>query len=236
MGDDFEIVQKGWDEIILSKVNIFPDQIFVIHGRPHPPTSRKDYQERKFYLDFDINTLEDLYIIDEAPLWSRKLVDICGGFGNTSTTDCWTLSLEYFLWHRCGINRTIFLEQPFSYRKTRDDVDQQISPRWWTDRAWIFAFIRSDFYKTLVEQQAVNIYCYIKMAEMSALPPPFVQEESDFRPKTMTPPEFRRLRRQARVAKLKMAVLNLFPDFMHPSLTRAYKKLGSLSNLKRLDK
>ena len=236
MGDDFEIIQKGWDEIILSKVNIFPDQIFVIHGRPHPPTSRKDYQERKFYLDFDINTLEDLYIIDEAPLWSRKLVDICGGFGNTSTTDCWTLSLEYFLWHRCGINRTIFLEQPFSYRKTRDDVDQQISPRWWTDRAWIFAFIRSDFYKTLVEQQAVSLYSYIKMAEMSALPPPFVQEESDFRPKTMTPPEFRRLRRQARVAKLKMAVLNLFPDFMHPSLTRAYKKLGSLSNLKRLDK
>ena len=37
MGDDFEIIQEGWDEIILSKASIFPDQIFIIHGCPHPP-------------------------------------------------------------------------------------------------------------------------------------------------------------------------------------------------------
>ncbi|MFC1862206.1 hypothetical protein ACFLX6_02850 [Chloroflexota bacterium] len=170
MGDDFVITQEGWDEIILSKVNTFPDQIFIIHGRPHPPESRENYQEQKFYLDFDINSLEDLHIIDEAPLWSRRLLDICGGFLNE--TDCWTLILEYFLWHRCGINRTVFLDQPFSYRHTRDDIDQQIALRWWTDRAWIFDFLRSRFYQSLVEQQAVNIYGNIKMSELSALPPP----------------------------------------------------------------
>jgi len=153
------------------------------------------------------------------------LIDICSGFGNTSTTDCWTLSLEYFLWHRCGLNRTIFLEQPFSYRKTRDDVDQQFSPRWWTDRAWIFAFIRSDFYKSLVQQQALNIYCYIKMAEQSALPPPLVQKESDFKPTTLTREEFQRLRRQYRISKLKTRVLHVFPNSLHPFLRKWYRIL-----------
>ena len=226
MGDDFVITQKGWDEIILGKINTFSDQIFVMHGRPHPPHSRKNYQEQKFYLDFDINNLDNLYIVDEAPLWSRKLLEICGGLLNE--TDCWTLLLEYFLWHRCGINRTIFLDQPFSYRKTRDDVDQQIAPRWWTDRVWIFDFLRSRFYKTLVEQQAVNIYCNIKMAETSALPPPLVQKEPDFKPAVLTLDEFRKLKRRFWVLKLKTTVLNLFPRFMRPGLTRAYRRLFPL--------
>ena len=228
MADDFEIMQEGWDEIILGKINLFPDQIFIIHGCPHPPTSRENYQEQKFYLDFDIKALEDLYIIDEAPLWSRKLIDICGGFGNASTTDCWTLSLEYFLWHRCGINRTIFLEQPIIYRKTKDKVDQQIARRWWTDRANNFAFMRSDFYKTFVEQQAVNIYCYVKMAEMSALPPPFVEKESDFKPTILTPKEFRRLKRQYLISKWKTRMLHLFPDSMHPTLKKLHRNLSSI--------
>lgn len=230
MGDDFEIIQEGWDKIILSKTNIFPDQIFIIHGRPHPPTSRENYQEQKFYLDFDINALEDLYIIDEAPLWSRRLIDICGGFGSTSTTDCWTLSLEYFLYHRCGINRTVFMEQPYAYRSTMDEVDQKIAPRWWTDRVTIFAFIRSDFYKTLIEQQAVNIYCNIKMAELSTLPPPLVQKESDYKPTFLTQDEIGRLKRQALYLKLRKTTLNLIPNFIRLSLRKLY---GVLRRLKQ---
>jgi len=227
VADDFEIIQEGWDEIILRKTKIFPDQIFIIHSRPHPPQTRQNYQEQKFSLDFDINSLEDLYIIDEAPLWSRKLLDICGGLLNE--TDCWTLLLEYFLWHRCGINRTIFLDQPFSYRKTRDDIDQQSATRWWTDRAWIFGLLRSHFYKSLVEQQAVNIYCNIKMAEMSALPPPLAQKESDFKPTVLTQEEFRRLKLRYRVSKLKMMAFNLLPGSMRPAMTKLYRTLTSTS-------
>lgn len=238
MADDFVIIQEGWDEIILSKTNLFPDQIFIIHGRPHPPTSRKDYQEQKFCLDFDINSLEDLYIIDEASLWSRKLLDICAGFGNASTTDCWTLSLEYFLFHRCGINRTMFLDQPFAYRKTRDDVDQQIALRWWTDRVWIFAFIRSGFYKTLVEQQAVNVYSYIKMSEQSALPPPLSQKESDFNPIISGQDNLWRLRRLVLYLQLKRAVLTFIFTLMPSSLKELcrvlYRKLSSTPYLGKI--
>ena len=233
MGDDFVIIQEGWDEIILSKINIYPDQIFIIHGRPHPPESRENYQEQKFYLDFDFNSLEDVGVNDEAPLWSRKLLDICGGLGHLSFTDAWTLSLEYFLFHGCGINRTIFLEQPYIYRRTMNEVDQKIAPRWWTDRTENFAFMRTGFYKTFVEQQAVNIYCHIKMAEMSALPPPLVLKESDFKPTVLTEDSLRRLKRRALVAKLKKAALNLFPDFVHPPLVMLYKALSSISRLRR---
>lgn len=230
MGDDFTIIQKGWDEVMLSKVNIFPDQIFIIHGRPHPPESRANYQEQKFYLDFDINAMEDLYIVDETPLWSKKLLDICGGFGSTSSTDCWTLCLEYFLWHRCGINRTIFLEQRITHRVVTDEVDQQMAPRWWTDRANFFAFMRSNFYKNLIEQQAVNIYSNIKMAEMSMLPPPFIPKQSDFKPAVLTKSEFRRLKRQFLILRLKRTALNLFPRSMHSSLTKVYRRLFSSSS------
>lgn len=158
MADDFEVIYKGWDEVILEKAKTFEDQVFIIHGRPHPPTSRENYKEQKFNLDFDIDSIEDLAIIDEAPFWSRKLLDICGGLGHVSFTDAWTLCLEYFLFHRYGINRTLFTEQPIAYRKLYEGIDQPISTRWWSDRAYNFAFIRSSFYKTLVEYQALNIF------------------------------------------------------------------------------
>lgn len=219
MADDFEIIQKGWDEIILSKTNLFEDRIFVIHGRPHPPYYRENYQEQKFFLDFGIDSLEDLEIIDEAPLWSRKLLDICGGLGHLSFTDAWTLMLEYFLFHRCGINRTVFLEQPIIYR-ILNKVDTQRSPRWWTDRANNFAFVRSNFYKILVEQQALNIFAYIKMLQLSALPPPIGQKEFNL--------IIRKLESPTSTEKLKEDALNMFPPFMQPSLVKLYSKLKSI--------
>ena len=225
MADDFNIIQEGWDEIVLSKINVFPDQVFIIHGRPHPPSSRKNYQEQKFYLDFGINSLEDLSIIDEAPLWSRKLLDICGGLGHLSFTDAWTLCLEYYLFHRCGLNRTIFLEQPIIYRTLNETIDQQIASRWWTDRANNFVFARSRFYKTLVEQQALNIYCNIKVSEQSALPPPLVQKEPDVKPTISVGEDLQRLKRQASYLRLKKTILNLIPPFMRPGLIKLYRAI-----------
>jgi hypothetical protein len=222
MADDFEIIQKDWDEIILNKVNIFPDKIFIIN------TDSTILSSGKNYLDFDIDSLENLYIVDESPFWSRKLLDICGGIGHMgASTDIWTITLEYYLFHRCGINRTIFLEQSLIYRKTRNEIDQPIGIRWWTDRAVMFAFARSSFFKTLVEQQAINIYCNIKMAEMSTLPPPFIQKKSDFKPTVLTPNEFRKLKYWILVSRLKRIVLNLFPDSMHPTLKKLYRDLIS---------
>jgi hypothetical protein len=171
MADDFEIIQEGWDEIILSKVNIFPDQVFIIRTGSSVIAlkDRQDPQGSQFYLDFDIDSLENDGACDEAPLWSRKLLEICGGVGPISFTDAWTVTLEYFLFHTCGIYRTIFLQKPAIYRKGKEEVDGTIALRWWTDRAANFAFARSHFFKALVEQQAVNIYSNIKLSELSAL-------------------------------------------------------------------
>lgn len=224
MADDFEITQEGWDEIILSKMNVFPDQIFIIRTGSTVSSSIKHEQEQKLDLNFDIDSLENLYIVDEAPFWSRKLLDICGGLGPISFTDVWTLTLEYFLFHRCGINRTIFLERPIIHRRTKDEIDQQFATRWWTDRAVNFAFARSTFFKTLVEQQAVNIYGYIKMAEMSALPPQFVPKKSAYEPVVLTEAQLRAAKRVASYLKWKKAVLNTFPPFMRPSLIRLYDR------------
>lgn len=226
VADDFEITQLGWDEIILSKTKVFPDQIFMIHGRPHPPYYRENYQEQKFFLDFDINSLEDLEIVDEAPLWGRRLLDICGGFGHLSFTDVWTLMLEWYLFHRCGTNRTIFLEQPIVHRRLNETVDKQGARRWWTARAENFAFARSRFYKALVEQQALNIYSYIKMSELSAMPPPLVPKEFELSIRKLEPPTLSQ--------NLKKAALGLFPPFMHPGLVKLYSKLGSMPYLRKI--
>jgi len=126
---------------------------------------------QKFFLDYDIDRVDDLAIIDEAPLWSRKLLDICGGFGHLSFTDAWTLMLEYYLYHRCGLDRTIFLDQPIITRVLNDEIDKGPG-RWYTSRAENFAFAKGNFYKTQVEHQALNIYAYIKMKEAATLPPP----------------------------------------------------------------
>jgi len=202
MGDDFEIIQEGWDEIVLSKTNIFPDQIYIIHDY------REAYEEQRFYQDFDINTIGGPIIFDEASLWSRKLLEICNGFGHVSFTDAWTVMLEYYLFHRCGINRTIFLEKPLVKRRSKAQVDGQSALRWWTERASNFDFIRSPFYKTLVEQQAVNLYLNIEMAEK--LPPPLVLKESSF-----VPEEFPAM-------VLRIRALNLFPSFMRPGLIKLW--------------
>lgn len=238
MGDDFEITQEGWDEIVLSKTNVFPDQIFIIHNYPHLAETRKNYQEQKFFLDFDLGRLDEVGI-DPAPLWSRKLLDICGGFGHVSFTDAWTLCLEYFLCHKCGINRTIFLDQPVVRRSTRDDVDEPLSSRWWTDRAENFAFMRGRFYKTMVEQQARNIYYNIKVSELLTSDAPITQRESNFRAIMSAQASNQRqkyltLSPISLLRKLRKAILNSFPPHMRPKLYRViYPRLTFVRGLRK---
>ena len=216
MGDDFEILIEGWDEQVIDMANTFPDQIFIIHDY------EKEYQEQGMFEDFDLNTLEGSLFFAEAPLWSRKLLEICGGLGHVSFTDAWTVCLEYYLYRRCGLNRTLFFKERLVTRRAKQLVDGPCALRWWTDRANNFAFMRSDFYKTFVEQQAVNIYCYVKMAEKSALPAPLVLKESDYRPAELPSIPFG------------IRVLNSFPFFMRPRLRALYCKLASIPYLRKL--
>ncbi|MFC1921514.1 hypothetical protein ACFLYQ_07310 [Chloroflexota bacterium] len=214
VADDFEIIQQNWDEIILSNTKVFSDGIYVIHGRPHPPYQRTNYETHKFFLDYDIDRSEDLEIIDEAPLWSRKLLSICGGLGLLSFTDLWTLMLEYFLYHRCGLERTIFLEHPYVQRVLNERIDKHVGLRWTNDRANNFAFTRTVSYKTIVEYQALNIFSHIKLEELALVPPPIVPRKFDIEiPEIVPPPLSDRLKRIA---------LNAVPASLEPRIKRLY--------------
>lgn len=217
MGDDFEIIEKDWDELILSKTKAFTDGIYVIHGRPHPPYQRENYEKQQFFLDYDIDQSEDLEIIDEAPLWGRKLLNICGGFGHLSFTDLWTLMLEYYLFHRCNVNRTLFLGQPFVHRIQNAKVDLHVGSRWTNDRANNFAFARSSWYKTIVEYQALNVFSHIKLNELSLLPSSVVPRKFDI--------EIPKLEPRPLMDELKHLALNTLPPSLKPRIRTLYSKI-----------
>jgi hypothetical protein len=108
--------------------------------------------------------MDALAIIDEGPFWSRKLLEICGGLGHVSFTDAWSLVIQWYLYADHGLNRTRFLDQPQVYRVLHDEVDTRESDRWDTDRRINFEFIASDFYRTMVQNQARNVALNIQAA------------------------------------------------------------------------
>jgi hypothetical protein len=99
----------------------------------------------------------ELAVVDEGPFWSRKLLEICGGLGHVSFTDAWTLVIQWYLYQNHGLNRTRFLEQPLVYRVLDAGVDSPEADRWDTDRRINFEFIASEFYHTMVKNQARNV-------------------------------------------------------------------------------
>lgn len=153
MADDFLVFQKHWDNITLELADIYSDGIFVIHGRPHPPLNRPKFINNKYFLDWKIEEMGDLYIVDEAPMWGRGLIDRIG-FGPISFTDVWTLVLQYYLWHDHKVNRSLFLPGQTTYRKVNPKIDQQGAPRWNTDRKWNFDYIASQAFKDEIKREA----------------------------------------------------------------------------------
>jgi MoaA/NifB/PqqE/SkfB family radical SAM enzyme len=129
----------------------------MIHQRPHPPYYREDYKTEPFYMDFGLDQLDFIEIIDEGPFWSRKLLEICGGLGHVSFTDAWTICLEWYLYHNHGLKRTNFLKEPVIHRTLHENIDTEKSERWSTDRLYNFDFIQGDFYRSMVKNQARNI-------------------------------------------------------------------------------
>ena len=176
MADDFR-AERDWDNALRNAAQDAGDY-FIIHQRSHP-VPKKLFNERynlgtpginKFDMSHDMFDGEDLYIIDEAPAWSKKLIDICQMHRNLFTdvqwnfegvfpvsfTDAWTLCLEYCLWHNYQINITRFLPELFISRKTCE-VDQPGNDRWHTDRKNNFDYIKSEDFKLCVSYQAEQI-------------------------------------------------------------------------------
>ena len=174
MADDFEIMADQWDTKILECCEKYPDNIFILHNRPHPrqlgyytkgkgesefkstilPRTTPLCEDNEFFLDWNVKDLENLYIVDEFPLWSRKIINLTQGFGPVSFTDAWTLTLQHRLWHHHQINRTVFIKNRIAYRKTNPNIDSIDHERWESVRAPNFRYIRSNEYETLINHQA----------------------------------------------------------------------------------
>ena len=161
--DDFVVTQSNWDTTVLAETTHFEDDIYIIHQRPHPCFYRPHFQKQPFYPHFNLDQIDELAIVDEGPFWSRKLLEICGGLGHVSFTDAWTLVIQWYLYQNHGLNRTRFLEQPLVYRVLDAGVDSPEADRWDTDRRINFDFIASDFYRTMVQNQARNVAMNIQL-------------------------------------------------------------------------
>jgi hypothetical protein len=164
MADDF-LVYPGWEEPMLRIMDSRPPRdLFIIHNRPHPPTLRPDYETQKFHLDFPMfEKMEDLFIVDESPFWSRELIFTTTWLGGgLSFTDGWTIALEYALWKKHGINITEFTDELRIHRVTHPEIDTIVSPRWNTDRRVNFEYVKSSYFREIVEHQARNVYLALK--------------------------------------------------------------------------
>lgn len=156
MGDDF-LVAPGWDKALLDLYS--PNSYMIIHQRPHPPSNRPDFASEPFHLNFPVfEEMENLYVVDEAPFWSRKLIFATTWLGGgLSFTDGWTLALEHLLWINHGIRITRFTDKQYIHRTVHPIVDTPKSPRWKGDRARNFEYIRSSYFRAIVENQAENV-------------------------------------------------------------------------------
>lgn len=184
MADDFEIIVQDWDKILIENSLHFKDNVFFIHQKEHPNNysdSNKDKgwisMERKSdipksigcgmrecnickndpraFHDWSFDQIEHMYVVDEAPFWSRKIIEAIG-FGPTSFTDVWTLALENTLWHKHNLNRTVFLETP-TVKRYLGPMDEKRHPRWTTDRRTNFKYVASEDFRNAIEKQADTV-------------------------------------------------------------------------------
>lgn len=167
MADDFT-VNARWDDAVYKAIEGAGDY-FIIHQRPHPRAKWDDKLgilspgEEAFCMSDDMFNAENLHIIDEAPLWSIKLLNKAKEALNAeglvfpvSFTDAWTVCLEHVLWTGYGINITRFMPNIFINRFTCE-VDQPEDTRWNTDRKENFSFINSPKFRGQVSAQAMEI-------------------------------------------------------------------------------
>lgn len=144
--DDFIMHKQNWDEEILKLCDQH-DDIFIL-------ANEKSKQSKNY--NCDLNDLDVLYF-DEGPFWSRRLLEITGGLGHVSFTDAWTFLLQYYLHHNHKLDITSHFTGDGMFERKSCFMDSSSHERWHTDRKSNFDFMKTNFYKTIVMNQANNI-------------------------------------------------------------------------------
>lgn len=161
IADDFIFTQHAWDSKILELAKTYTDNVFVIHGRPHPPDLRPDLTSKKFNVDaITIEHIDNLTGIDEAPIWSRRLLELCGRWIPVSFTDAWTIAIEYNLWHKYKINRSLFLPS-LLVNRTWNPITDGYGTYHCEVREKNFSWMKTNEYLGIVDRQVDNIKKYV---------------------------------------------------------------------------
>ena len=113
--DDF-IAQPQWDLTIAITLKSLIGDIFILQYVHHPPVDRFDYLTEPFCMSYDLNNVENIISLEIAPIFSRSLIYICGGFGYVSFTDIWAYYLQRLLWNLHNIRITSFTNKEYVHR------------------------------------------------------------------------------------------------------------------------
>lgn len=176
--DDFIVIQKNWDLEVLKLYKNINLKYFIIHQRPHPPQRDQPsdgldnslnknlfFKKFKFRKSFNPNYLEDLYVIDEAPMWSAELIKLLNSFGTVSFTDAWTLVFQNYLFAKYKVNITYFTNKEIIYRNLLDEIDGKKSKRWSSDRKFNFNFIKSDKFIFDTQNEVDKVFSQINKSQ-----------------------------------------------------------------------
>lgn len=153
MADDFIILNNGWEQIVYNQKKGAGDFVILHQWLPN------------LKLPFE-KIIDGGYRVDEAPIWSRPLIDLCGGLGLTSSTDMWTLAIEWMLKNKFNISITRYLKRADPKFPIIDrvlcPVDLPGSNRFETDRMKIKTLVTNPNYKALALSVAENIHLHYR--------------------------------------------------------------------------
>jgi hypothetical protein len=173
LSDDFT-VQPGWDQTILNCLvtrgeNGTPfenhiletldgaEDVFIIQHMPHPGAT----SEQKINYQMEAKNIENLTGLEIAPGFSRKLIELCGGFGHVSFTDAWSILLQYELLNTHSLNITKWTDKEYAVRMpqgTGMDILEQANRD--GQRRYNFQLINKPWYQRIVKTQAQIIADY----------------------------------------------------------------------------
>ena len=173
LSDDFE-VRPLWDKNLLDVLvtrgeNNTPfekhiletldgrEDIFIIQYMPHPGAT----PQQKINYQMEAKNIENLTGLEVAPGFSRKLIELCGGFGHVSFTDAWSILLQYELLNTHSLNITKFTNDEYAQRMiqgTGMDVMEQANRD--GQRKYNFQLINKPWYQRMVKTQAQIVADY----------------------------------------------------------------------------
>ena len=137
MSDDFDFVRKGWEIDTLQLIaHLTKNDLFTIQD----------------FIGYNINT------VPIAPMWSRKIIELCNGFGPTYATDAWSVAVNEYIGKIFPQN---VITMPIYVSRRGCKLDDDANIRWHTDRAEMQKFINSPQYKLIIDDMIKTINQYL---------------------------------------------------------------------------